>query len=91
MQVTINADASFPNDTNVLTTIQFGTPTNSTVQMVGQATIGTSAITLPAGTRQIVFLVKQTDPNAAFHVPFKIVDSCGSVDKFVGGGKNSVN
>ncbi|MGE3272332.1 MAG: hypothetical protein AB7P40_26525, partial [Chloroflexota bacterium] len=90
MQVTVKADTSSPNQSNVLTQIQFGTPVNATIQMLGQSSISTSPIALPSGTKQIVFEVQQTDPNSAYHVPFKVTDSCGSVDKFVGGGKDAV-
>ena len=86
----IKADTEIPNDSNVLTQIQFGTPTNATIQMIGQSSIGTSPINLPTGTRQLVVIVSQTSPAAAFHVPFRITDSCGGVDKFVGGGANSI-
>jgi hypothetical protein len=90
MQVTVKAVTDAPNQANVLTTIRFGTPTNATIQMAGQATIGTTPITLPSGSRQITFTVKQTNTTAAFQVPFVINDSCGAVDKFVGGGASSL-
>ena len=41
MQVTVKADFSNPNETNTLQSIQFGAPTNATIQMVGQSSIGT--------------------------------------------------
>jgi hypothetical protein len=90
MQVTIKAVTDAPNENNSLTTIKFGAPTNATIQMAGQTTIGTAPITLPSGSRQITFTVKQTNAAAAFQVPFVINDACGAVDKFVGGGKDSL-
>jgi hypothetical protein len=71
--------------------------------MAGQANVGTAEITLPAGSRQVTFTVIQTNPAAAFQVPFRVSDSCsainvggpgspvnGPVNKFVGGGKDSL-
>jgi hypothetical protein len=90
MQVTITVDKSAPNQTNGLQGIQFGTPTNATIQMTGQTTIGTGLISLTGGPEQITFTVTQTAANAAFTVPFKISDNCSTIDKFVGGGPNSL-
>ncbi|MFN8633702.1 MAG: right-handed parallel beta-helix repeat-containing protein [Chloroflexota bacterium] len=90
MQVTVKADTTAPNQANFLFSIQFEAFNNATVQMPGQASVGTSPITLTTGTKQIVFFVTQTDTTKAFQVPFTVTDGCGSVKKFVGGGKDSV-
>jgi hypothetical protein len=37
-----------------------------------------------------VFTVTQTNVANPYHVPFVITDACGSVNKFVGGGKDSL-
>lgn len=86
--ITIRAGTASPNGDNRLVSIQFGTPRNATLLLNGQAP-GTGPITLPTNTLETVFTVQQTDPNAAFHVPFTVVDSCGSTEKFVGGGKDA--
>jgi hypothetical protein len=91
MLVTISADVSAPNETNVLKTIKFGTPTNATIQMPGQTTIGTGVIALPSSTRRISFTVSQFNAASAFTVPYTVSDNCSSVDKFVGGGANALN
>jgi hypothetical protein len=90
MQVTIKADTASPNAANVLAQIQFGTPRNATVQLLGQSSVSTGAIVLASGTRQLTFTVTQTNPSQAFHVPFTINDGCGPVEKFVGGGAGSL-
>lgn len=90
MLVTINAGTSGANNGNVLRTIQFRAPTNATIQMTGQTSIGTGAITLPTDTRRISFTVTQTDASAPFLVPYTITDNCGAVEKFAGGGKDAV-
>jgi hypothetical protein len=63
---------------------------NATVQMPGRASVGTAPINLPVGTRQIVFFVTQTNATSSFLVPFTITDTCGSVHKFVGAGKDGI-
>jgi parallel beta-helix repeat protein len=91
MLVTITAGTTGANSGNLLRTIQFKTPTNATITMAGQTTIGTGAITLPADTRRISFTVTQTSANAAFQVAYTITDNCGPAEKFVGGGANALN
>jgi hypothetical protein len=91
MLVTLTADTSAPNNANALTTIKFGSPTNATIQMPGQTTIGTDVITLPANTHRISFTLTQTNAAAAFTAPYTISDTCGSIEKFVGGGANALN
>jgi hypothetical protein len=89
IQVTVRVGTEGPNVDNTVKTIEFGTPTNATLQMTGQTSIGTSPISLPAGTRQLVFIVQQTNPSAAVQVPFTVTDACGSWPTFVGGGANA--
>jgi hypothetical protein len=91
MLVTITAGTGGANSGNLLRTIQFKAPTNATIQMTGQTSIGTDAITLPADTRRISFTVTQTSAASAFHVPYTITDNCGPIEKFVGGGANALN
>jgi hypothetical protein len=94
LQVTVKADTAGVNASNVLTQIQFGVPDNSTLQVLGQSTVGTAPIALPPGTKQVVFLLAQTDFTKAFKVAFTISDSCsalpgsGPINKFVGAGKD---
>ena len=90
LQVTVKAITTAPNESNKLINIAFGTRRNATVQMPGQGTIGTTPITLPDGTRQMTFVVAQTNANASFHVPFSVNDTCGAVEKFVGGGRDAI-
>ena len=88
LQVTVKADTTAPNQANVLKQITFDPPKNATIQMLGQPDVGTAPINLPAGTKQLVFLLAQTNPNLAFKVEFSISDNCGAVEKFVGAGKD---
>jgi hypothetical protein len=91
LQVTVKAETSGLNEANFLQSIQFGVPTNATIQMLGQGTIGTNPINLPVGTKQIVFLVTKTNPAQAFHVPFTVKDACNTTQsKFVGGGPGTL-
>jgi hypothetical protein len=90
MIVTITADTAAPNQANMLTRLQFGTRQNATVELVGQGAVGTAPITLPTGAVRVVLVIQQVDPNAAFQANFTVNDTCGSVDKFVGGGKDAL-
>ncbi|MCC6174614.1 MAG: right-handed parallel beta-helix repeat-containing protein [Chloroflexi bacterium] len=87
LQVTVSATSDTANPGNVLKTIQFSRPAqNATVEIPGQASVGTSPITFPAGTRQMVFVIKQTTPNQPATVPFTVTDNCGTWDSFAGAG-----
>ena len=83
--VSTTTGSSAPN--NTLHALRFGAVTNATISSAGQAVGSNARITLPAGSRQAQFSVRQTRAGqAVIAVPVVVEDDCGDWPTFVGGG-----
>jgi len=84
--VTVTAGAVSGAPNNTLRALRFGSPSNATIEVGGQTVATNSRVTLPAGTQQTQFSVRQTRAGQAVTVPLVIEDGCGDWPTFVGGG-----
>jgi len=89
VQVTIAANsvpAVAPN--NRLVSLRFGTAIGALIDMPNNpaGSTGNVTVSLPAGTQQTTFLVRQVTPGGAATVPLDVVDVCGAWSTFVGAG-----
>jgi len=81
-QVSINASGV----NNQIRQLQFGAATNASISVSGQSGTGNFAVTLPAGTQDIVFSIRRVQPGQALQVPLVVTDGCGPWPTFVGAG-----
>jgi hypothetical protein len=89
VQVTITANSVpvvAPN--NRLVSLRFGAAVGALIDIPNGPAGGTGNLTvsLPAGTQQTTFLVRQATPGSAATVPLEVVDACGAWSTFVGAG-----
>jgi hypothetical protein len=83
--VTVVNDATGQTQ-NRIQTIKFGTFTNATVTLNGQAITSGQTFTAPANTTTQTFTVRRVRAGAVTTVPLTVTDACGSWPSFVGGG-----
>jgi hypothetical protein len=88
LQVTIGAQTSASTPSNTLQALRFGAGTGALVDVPGGPTgqAGSFTVSLPPGTRQTTFFVRQSTPGTAATVPLVVVDNCGDWPTVVGGG-----
>jgi hypothetical protein len=89
IQVTIAAN-SVPTaaPANRLLSLRFGNASGALIDIPNGPTgaTGNFTVSLPAGTQQTTFLVRQATPNGSATVPLEVVDVCGAWSTFVGAG-----
>lgn len=96
LQVVVNARPTNCTSQNTLSAISFGTPRTSVNELIdipaapgvpaqGSRT-GAFDVSLPAGTQQFVFLIRESVPGAGATVHFRVTDACGQWVTFAGGG-----
>jgi hypothetical protein len=83
LQATITA-----RGTSGLQQLQIGAATNALIDFPGGATgaTGNFTVTLPSGTQQASFIVRQKTPGTAVTVPVAVTESCGTWSTLVGSG-----
>jgi len=91
LQVTIAAQTSASTPTNALQALRFGAGTGALVDVPGGPTgqAGSFTLSLPPGTQQTTFFVRQATAGAAATVPLVVVDGCGDWPTVVGGGPSA--
>jgi hypothetical protein len=88
LQVTLSANVSDGTLANALQSLAFGSATGALIDIPGGQTgaSGNFTVTLPAGTQQTTFFVRQATPGQAATVPLTVTDACGAWPTIVGGG-----
>jgi uncharacterized repeat protein (TIGR01451 family) len=88
LNVTVRAGTNAGTPTNTLSALRFGAATNALIDIPGGQTglTGNTTITLPAGSTETSFVVRQQAGGSGTTVPLVVVDSCGDFPTFVGGG-----
>jgi hypothetical protein len=88
--VTLTAGTSDLLPNNTIEVLRFGAAANARIEIPGQAArSGSFDVAMPAGTRQVTFVVSRVTPNQPTTVPIIVVDRCGDWRTFVGGGRTA--
>ena len=90
LRVTTSAGTTAGAPNNALRAVRFGQAQNASIEVAARGPVASgAALTMPAATRELTFLVRRTTAGAATTLPLTLVDDCGEWQTFVGGGPNA--